>query len=76
MENKSTYKVLYPWQVAEKIKEGKIVRMLDRKENKIYSTNEMTATRFIQVTSNEDKTNRYEFWCYDQSKITEGTEKK
>lgn len=76
MENKSVYKVLYPWEVEGKIKEGKIVNMLDRKSETISIVNEMNASQFIALTTEKDETNRYEFWYYDQSSITRGETKK
>ncbi len=65
------YSTVYSWQVAELIKQGKTVYLLDRRLNEVYNVASMTAEKFIEATNHENKDNRYAFWIEAEVKENE-----
>ena len=64
------YKIIYYFEVLGKIKEGKNVYYLDRKEQYTALLNEYAVKDFISITKyaeeNPDE-NRYEFWIEENT---------
>lgn len=65
------YKSIYSFEVTEKIYNGKQVFVVDKKDCKVYSVNDMSVSEFMQLIKGEGKTNRYAFW-YEE--VTEDAE--
>ena len=65
-----TYKVIYPWEVIEKIKQNPNIYMLDRQQLVVTSVETMEVGDFASVLAIADKEqNRFEFW--EERKETE-----
>lgn len=64
--NKVIYKNVYSFAVADLIKAGKEVFVLDRSSLSVMAVSEMNALEFINATSDDNNANRYEFWIEEQ----------
>lgn len=61
------YKVIYTFEVLNKIIEGKNVGMTDRGDCDVRSVNDMTVEEFAGVLRDFEETKgRYEFWMEEQ----------
>ncbi len=66
------YKVIYSFEVLDKIKEGKNVGLTDRQKGVVRSVNDMTVSELAEVMMDFDKTKgRYEFWIEEEQEETE-----
>ena len=66
------YKVIYSFEVFDKIKEGKNVGLTDRKKGVVRSVSDMTVSELAEVLMDFDKTKgRYEFWIEEEQEETE-----
>lgn len=63
---KVIYRVVYPFNIANEVKEGHLVRVCDKLLEKVYKVEEMTAPEFINITETEDYS-RYECWAVEKS---------
>jgi hypothetical protein len=63
---KVIYRVVYPFNIANEVKEGHLVRVCDKLLEKVYKVEEMTAPEFIELSETEDFT-RYECWVIEKS---------
>lgn len=70
------YNTVYPWKVAELIKQGKTVYLLDRKYNEVYNVKSINAERFIEATSHDNADNRYDFWIEEVAEVIENEKEK
>lgn len=68
--NKVIYKSVYSFTVADLIRAGKEVFVLDRLRGTVTLAEEMKAYDFINATSEKDETNRYEFWIEEEQEVT------
>lgn len=65
------YKVIYSFEVFDKIKEGKNVGFTDRQRGVVRSVNDMTVSELSEVLMDFDKTKgRYEFWVEEEQEET------
>ena len=64
--NKVIYKSVYSFTVADLIRAGKEVFVLDRLHNTVSLAEEMQAYEFLNATSDKDETNRNEIWIEEQ----------
>lgn len=55
------YKIIYSFEVFDKIGEGKQVYVLDRQNKSVTLINEMDANSAVKIVYTE-KSNRFEFW--------------
>lgn len=61
------YKAIYPFEVMDKIKEGKNVGLTDRAKGEVYIVNDMTVSDLSEVLTGFEKIKgRYEFWVEEQ----------
>ena len=61
------YKVIYPFDVMNSIKEGKNVGLTDRGKGVVHSVNDMTVSELVEVLRDFDTTKgRYEFWVEEE----------
>lgn len=66
------YKVIYPFEVYDKIKEGKNVGLTDRAAGKVYVVNVMTVEKLADVLRRFDEVKgRFEFWVEEEREETE-----
>lgn len=66
------YKVIYSFEVMEKIMDGKEVGLTDRQEGLVYSVNDMPMCELAKVLKDYDKTKgRYEFWVEEKQEGNE-----
>lgn len=65
MNNAVKYKSVYAFKVADYVKSGKEVFVLDRSSLSAMAISEMNAIDFINAI-NDDETNRYEFWIEEE----------
>ena len=61
------YRDIYTWNVMDEIEKGKLVCVTDRQKGENFYCNGMTVNDLIELlrAAKEDKTNRYQFYCYD-----------
>ena len=67
----TTYKIIFPFEVFEKINEGEQVYVLDRQNKSVALLNEMDATSAVKIVNAKSKEGRYEFWYTKESEVTE-----
>lgn len=66
------YKVIYPFDVLDKIKDGKNVGLTDRGNGVVRSVNDLTVSELAEVLNNFDKTKgRFEFWVEESTEVTQ-----
>lgn len=66
------YKVIYSFEVMDKIKWGKNVGLTDRAKGVVRSVNDMTVSELAEVLQSFDNTKgRYEFWVEEEQGETE-----
>ena len=63
-----TFKEIYPYEVFEKISEGKEVRILDKEQEKVFTPHDLTLEEYAEINK-ERNSKRYEFWTIEE--ITE-----
>ena len=68
-----TFDTVYPWNIIDKIKEGKLVYCLDKEEQRIFCVNDMPVENYVAILEkcNAEET-RYTFWL--ENHIEEKTE--
>lgn len=60
------YNRLYAFQLEDAIADGKRVRVLDRKTEKVYDASELLVKDMINIVRSKDEM-RYELWCIEES---------
>lgn len=60
------FKVIYPWEALDEIKEGKTVFMLDRETQTVECVNDMTVDTLAQVLMIGNEKNRFDFWMEEK----------
>lgn len=62
-----TYKIIYSFEVIEKLKEGKTVFSLDRKHLRVCEMRELVAGEFVDMLKKaETERDRFEFWTVEK----------
>ena len=57
------YKILYAFEVMNKVRNGEQVSMVDREEEELWNVNSLTLEEFAEILNTaENEPNRYEFW--------------
>lgn len=59
------YVKVYPFELVDKIAQGKPVYYLDRHLCDAGCVNGLTASRFCQLVNCHDAEGRYDFWCIE-----------
>lgn len=68
------FRKVYPWNVIDEVRGGKVVFVLDKKLKKIAAVNTVQLQDVIRVTESEEE-NRYDFWYEEAEELkTEETE--
>jgi hypothetical protein len=67
------YRKVYPWNVIDEVRGGKVVFVLDKKLKKIAAINTVQLQDVIRVTESEEE-NRYDFWYEEKEPETEETD--
>ena len=65
------YKVIYSFEVFDKVKEGKNVGLTDRQKGVVRSVNDMTVSELAEVLMDFETKGRYEFWVEEEQEETE-----
>lgn len=66
------YKIIYPFEIMEKVMNGKTVGLVDRGEWTVYEVNCMSLSEVSKVLKDYDKSKgRYEFWVEEEQEVTE-----
>ena len=66
------YKSVYHWDVIDRIKEGKLVYLLDKEEQKIFCVNDMLVDKFVEILNLcKENSERFEFWIEVHTEETE-----
>jgi hypothetical protein len=67
------YKTIYPFEALTKIREGKEVFFLDRREKKARHTDEVYPSTLLKAIdeAQTNNNNQYEFWYEEREEITE-----
>ena len=62
------YRDIYTWNVMDEIEKGKLVCVTDRQKGENFYCNGMTVNDLIELlrVAKEDKSNRYQFYYYDE----------
>ena len=64
------YKVIYSFEVFDKVKEGKNVGLTDRQKGVVRSVNDMTVSELAEVLMDFETKGRYEFWVEEEQEET------
>lgn len=67
------YRDIYTWNVMDEIEKGNLVCVTDRQSGENFNCNGMTVNDLIELlrAAKEDKTNRYQFYYYDENESLE-----
>ena len=66
-----TYKNIYAFDVADKIKNGKEVYILDRQKETVNNVLDIDVKIYIEATAGEPNGNRFAFWTIEEVEETE-----
>jgi hypothetical protein len=61
------YVKIFPFQVMDKVMEGKDVNMLDRLDCEVDNVGIMSVGTLAEVINAKDEADRYEFWYVEEA---------
>lgn len=65
------YETIYPFEVINKLKEGKEVFVLDRNLKEVRSVGAMSVGAFVTIQNAQNAEERFEFWIEEEQEETE-----
>ena len=60
------YKIIYPFEALDYIKNCNEVSVLDRETCSVYSVNDLCVSEFADIIKEKDTAGRYEFWIVEE----------
>lgn len=64
------YVNIYAWEILDKVKEGKVVYILDRTNKETYCTDSLTVVGLADILSQDNTGGRFVFW-YEEGEETD-----
>ena len=65
------YVSIYGWEILDKVKEGKVVYILDRTNKETYCTDSLTVVGLADMLSQDNTGGRFVFW-YEEKELNHG----
>lgn len=66
------YKSVYYWDIIDRIKEGKLVYLLDKEEQTVYCVNDISVDKYAEILNLcKEKSERFESWIEVHTEETE-----